>query len=82
MKPCRAITPSFAASPGEASLSIFTTLSLPTPSSESFCRIGRSARQGEHQVAVKSTSTGSGAVKTSASNVCSVIMGMVPLDIG
>eukprot|EP00218_Dolichomastix_sp_CCMP3274_P003605 CAMPEP_0170162414 /NCGR_PEP_ID=MMETSP0033_2-20121228/77081_1 /TAXON_ID=195969 /ORGANISM="Dolichomastix tenuilepis, Strain CCMP3274" /LENGTH=254 /DNA_ID=CAMNT_0010400039 /DNA_START=387 /DNA_END=1151 /DNA_ORIENTATION=+ len=60
------------AMPGDSSVLSFTALSLPAYSVDSSSMSGAIMRHGPHHGAQKSTSTGMGLFKTSASNVASV----------
>src|SRR4051794_1616856 len=56
---------------GASSMSSLPTLTLPACSSASFSTMGARALQGPHQVAVKSTRTGTSDLSTSASKFLS-----------
>src|SRR5215472_6004512 len=64
--------PYLAATEGDASISTFPTLYLPPASSASLSTMGARTLHGPHHVALKSTSTGTSALRTSDSKLLSL----------
>ena len=73
-------TPYWPATSPASSTSSFTTLSLPAYSLASASTVGATARQGPHQAAQKSTSTGNGDWRTSASKFSLVTASALDMD--